>query len=137
MSYQRRVKRGIPKNTDCCHNCKSLIRLPHYKHEEETNSYYKEGCFNKCTYLNITSSEETVYEFINSINPNLYPEEDLEEMIDDVRKSHDLHYGHKICGLYLEKVKPTGYFTKSSKNSNINDVDYIDDDDIPFCATRS
>ena len=129
MSYQRRAKKGIPKNTNCCNGCKNLVKLPCYKYEEETNSSYKEGCFNKCTYLNIVSSEETVFEFINSINPNIYSEEDLEEIIDDVSKSHDLHYGHKICGLYLEKVKPTGHFTKSSKNNNI---DAIDDDDIPF-----
>ena len=132
MSYKRRVKRGIPKNTDCCRNCKNLVRLPDYRYEEETNGWYKEGCFNKCTYLNVTSSEETVYDFLEGINPNLYSEEDLEKMIDDASKSHDLHYGHKICGLYLEKVKPIGHFTKSSRTNTVNDIDSINDDDIPF-----
>lgn len=133
MSYKRRVKKGIPKNTDFCGNCKNLIKLPNYKREEDTNGWYQEGCLHKCTYLNITGTEETVYEFINSINPNLYSEEDLEEIISDASKSNDLHFGRKICGLYLEKVKPTGHFAKSIEPTvhSTEPVD-LEDDDIPF-----
>lgn len=129
MSYKRRVKKGIPKNTDRCYGCKNIIVKPIYKYEEDTNSYYRDGDMYICKYMNIKSSKETVHEFLMNVTHEIYTQEELQNIIDDIDKSNSLHYGHKICGLYLYKEKCNGHFTK--KDKDMVDCE-LSDDDIPF-----
>ena len=110
MSYKRRIKRGIPKNTNSCYSCKNRIFKPLYSYEEDTNSYYKDGQYVICKYLNVVSSDEDVFEFIMQSNLGYYTEEELNKIIRDINIANDLHYGH---------------FTKSENY-------IIDEDDIPF-----
>ena len=112
MSYKRRIKKGIPKNTNSCMGCKNRIVKPLYKYEEDTNAYYKDGEYYICKYLNVESSEVTIQELLMDVNVNIYSEEELQKLVDDTIESNYLHYGDKICGLYLYKPKKTGHFKK-------------------------
>ena len=117
MSYKRRIKRGIPKNTNSCYSCKNRIFKPLYSY----------GQYVICKYLNVVSSDEDVFEFIMQSNLGYYTEEELNKIIRDINIANGLHYGHKICGLYEEKVKNNGHFKKFEENNNA-----IDEDEIPF-----
>ena len=125
MSYLRRVKKGIPKNSNSCYGCKNKIEKPLYNYEEDTNAYYKDGQYVICKYLNIISSDEDAFELATSIGNLKINEDEFDELLEDSYLAYELHYGNKICGLYKEKIKNNGHFTKSENY-------IIDDDDIPF-----
>lgn len=137
MSYKRRAKKVIPKNTDYCLNCKHLLKNSVYEYEEDTNGYYKtdeKEYF--CKYLNIKSiSSDEAHEML--FNCNLYDASDIgtKTFIDNVFKSEDFHLGRKVCGLYLYKEKSNGHFVKL--DNVVKDVenikfDELNDDDVPF-----
>ena len=125
MSYLRRVKKGIPKNSNSCYGCKNKIEKPLYSYEEDTNAYYKDGQYVICKYLNIISSDEDVFELATSIGNLKINEDEFDKLLEDSHLAYELHYGHKICGLYKERKKNNGHFTKSENY-------IIDDNDIPF-----
>ena len=125
MSYLRRVKKGIPKNSNSCYGCKNKIEKPLYNYEEDMNAYYKDGQYVICKYLNIISSDEDAFELATSIGNLKINEDEFDELLEDSYLAYELHYGNKICGLYKEKIKNNGHFTKSENY-------IIDDDDIPF-----
>lgn len=120
MSYLRRVKRGIPKNTNRCAGCKNRVVKPIYKREKDTNGLYECGKYYFCKYLNIESSREDIYQFTRSINPSIYSEDEFNKMLDNTDKTNKLHYGIKACGLYPLRIRNNGHFEKE------------DFDDIPF-----
>ena len=125
MSYLRRAKRGIPKNSNSCYGCKNRVFKPLYEYEEDTNSYYKNDHYVICNFLKIVSSDVDPIEeakYMGNINLN---EEQFMEYLERLNLANDLHYGHKICGLYKERIKNNGHYVKPKSS-------YIFDDDVPF-----
>ena len=51
MSAIRRMKKGIPKNTNCCKGCKNLSMFKVYDREEDTNGWYVSDKQYRCNLL--------------------------------------------------------------------------------------
>lgn len=137
MSYKRRAKKAIPKNTDYCMNCKHRLTKSIYEYEEDTNGYYESSEKEYiCNYLNIKSmSPDETHEMLFNCNLHGGSDADMQNFTDDVLKSKDFHLGKKACGLYLYKEKYNGHFVKL--NNIVKDVenikcDELNDDDVPF-----
>lgn len=113
MSYKRKAKKGIPKNTNHCFGCKNLIKI------KQGNNLVK-----RCNYLKVNGFDESVTEFLSNINPNAYTTEELDKLISDTELSFELYYCNKICGLYLNKKKEEKFIPPYEG--------YNSEDDIPF-----
>ena len=121
MSYKRRVKNNIPKNSDYCAGCKNRLKIK-YKEEEAKEEYLQNKNLSEhyyiCNYLKIKS--QRCNERKISIM-RFECEEDVSLIEEHKEKSYDmyirglLHSGYKICGKYEGSLKYINYYWKVSQ----------------------